>query len=137
MTRTSAPCPCCHGDGKRHDGYMGTIDDKAKCPACSGTGLGPRGRGGDTPESRKARVEHQPLIDKGGRCKWRPAEEAHLIAALAAISSERGATGRMPSGFCDRVANELHTIAPDLPRRTRRAVHQMALRLTWRGHAHE
>jgi len=126
-------CPCCGGDGKRHDGYMGTVDAKAHCPACSGSGKAPTGRGADPDAiarmvaTRKARAASRPPV-RNQHVPWTHGEDTFLLAA------DRGfiRTGKphRPSGWWARIADRMHGEFPGQPHRTVNALKQRLYCLT-------
>jgi len=126
-------CPCCGGDGKRHDGYMGTVDAKAKCPACSGSGKAPTGRGADPDAiarmvaTRKARAASRPPV-RNQHVPWTRGEDVFLQAANRGFL--RTGKPHRPKGWWQRIADRMHGEFPDQPLRTVSALKQQLLRLS-------
>jgi len=121
MTRTPAPCPCCKGDGRRHDGYMGTVDAKAKCPACSGSGKAPTGRGADPDAiarmvaTRRERAASRPPV-RNQHVPWTHGEDTFLLAANRGF--QRMGKPHRPVGWWSHVAESMHREFPGQPLRT-------------------
>jgi len=122
-----ADCPCCGGDGKRHDGYMGTVDAKAKCPACSGTGKAPRGCQSSACAEAARRQRETRGQGHNQHAPWSAAEDAFILAADDRL--RRKGNRHRPKGWVDALAGKLAARFPGGSPRTVTGIRQRITKL--------